>query len=233
MGNQQERDTPVQWKVIPFAEKYMVSERGDIYSTLRNKILKTTMVRKYHRVSFITNEGKDKAYLVHRVVALCFIENPDNKPEVNHIDGNPDNNRVSNLEWVTRQENQKHAFDNELNTNSGEANGRCVMPSETAIEIYKALLNGMSCNEASQVFGYNKATIRNIKIKKNWNQYLRDLPDIPIKKNKNKPLTKDQVTLIKSLRATQGKTCKQISEMLGFGLGQVEGVFRTRGTTGV
>ncbi|PFA42012.1 NUMOD4 motif-containing HNH endonuclease [Bacillus thuringiensis] len=51
---------------------------------------------------------------VHRAVAETFLENPHNKPEVNHIDGNPENNHLSNLEWVTKKENMNHAFDNGL-----------------------------------------------------------------------------------------------------------------------
>lgn len=54
--------------------------------------------------------GTHKRYLVHRLVAQAFIENIENKIEVNHIDGNKLNNHVSNLEWVTRSENMKHSY---------------------------------------------------------------------------------------------------------------------------
>lgn len=61
-------------------------------------------------VTDLYNEGRRKTVRVHRLVAKAFIDNHDNKPEVNHKDGNRHNNNVDNLEWVTKQENCIHAW---------------------------------------------------------------------------------------------------------------------------
>ena len=63
-------------------------------------------------------DGKEKTHLVSRLVAMSFLPMPFDKLTVNHIDGNPSNNRIDNLEWCTLQENVKHAFDTGLQRNS-------------------------------------------------------------------------------------------------------------------
>ena len=65
----------------------------------------------YHRISYYEPETKKtRCLMVHRVVAMKYLPNPENKEEVNHIDGNKSNNSVSNLEWVTRSQNHQHAY---------------------------------------------------------------------------------------------------------------------------
>ena len=75
------------------------------------KILKHNIHKDgYHLVGLSKNNSK-KSYLVHRLVAEAFISNPEKKSEVNHIDGNKNNNCVNNLEWVDRCENMRHRID--------------------------------------------------------------------------------------------------------------------------
>lgn len=105
------------WKEIAGAKGFIeVSNEGRVRSLLRGtpRILKTQVDNKgYHRIR-VTIEQIKMSYRVHREVAKAFIDNPSNLPQVNHIDGNKDNNRVSNLEWVTNKENADHAIKNGL-----------------------------------------------------------------------------------------------------------------------
>lgn len=101
---------------------YEVSSLGRI-SNYR-KIMKTYSINSGYQCVKLYKDGKKKAALVHRLIATSFIPNPDNKPMVNHIDGNKLNNHVDNLEWVTCQENLKHARDTGLNAYNKPSTGK-------------------------------------------------------------------------------------------------------------
>lgn len=84
----------------------------------------------------LTSNSISKSYKVHRLVAINFIANPLNKPQVNHIDGNKFNNHVENLEWCTQNENMQHAYDTGLKKKMfGSKNGasKFVLNFETGI----------------------------------------------------------------------------------------------------
>ena len=85
---------------------YQISNYGRIWSCKRNRYLSPfTNNKGYKAINIIAVNGKRKGELIHRLVALHFIDNPDNKPEVNHINHIRDDNRVENLEWVSKSEN--------------------------------------------------------------------------------------------------------------------------------
>jgi len=99
-------------KEIKLGNRYIVYENGTIWSIKQSKFLKGIVGRGgYYRFNLV--EHGNCQYL-HRLVAKLFIENPENKPMVNHKDGNKLNNNVSNLEWVDCKENTKHAIETGL-----------------------------------------------------------------------------------------------------------------------
>ena len=101
-----------EWKVVEGTYGALeVSSYGRVKSNLRDgRILKTTVDKKgYHRLRMTINREK-YAFKLHRLVAIAFVPNPDNKPQVNHIDGNKNNNAASNLEWASNLENAHHAM---------------------------------------------------------------------------------------------------------------------------
>ena len=92
---------------------YSISTEGEVRKDTTNYILSQSSQQDYKFVGLIIN-GKQKRMRVHRMVALTFIDNPDNKPYVNHINGNRSDNNVENLEWVTPSENTQHAVNTGL-----------------------------------------------------------------------------------------------------------------------
>jgi hypothetical protein len=113
---------------------YKVSNHGRVFSFQRignrkDRILKLFKTHKgldYLSVSLNKN-GSSKTSSIHRLVATAFIENPEGKAEVNHLDGKPSNNYVSNLEWVSRSQNILHAYAIGLNSAKGGRNNRHIL----------------------------------------------------------------------------------------------------------
>lgn len=111
------------WKKSSINSNYMISDDGRIR---RNGSDNDHSMRDNdgYLVTDLYKNGRRSTERVHRLVATEFVPNPDNKPEVNHKDGNKYNNLATNLEWVTKKENCRHAWDNGLVTPSRSMLGR-------------------------------------------------------------------------------------------------------------
>lgn len=130
------------WKKID-GFNYSVSDTGEVRNDGTGKIKSNvTTDHGYEKVD-LYSESKRKTMRVHRLVAQAFVDNPDNKPQVNHKDGNKHNNTPDNLEWTTAKENMEHASRNGLTSHiphygmlgkknpNGGAKGRPVKIVET------------------------------------------------------------------------------------------------------
>lgn len=107
------------WKRIPGYSKYRISKDGQVYSSISKRLLKATKSEGERMTVHMKPDDrkKGKPEYIHRLVALAYLPNPENHPIINHIDGDPSNNIVDNLEWCSYSHNSKHAFDAGLNKN--------------------------------------------------------------------------------------------------------------------
>ena len=124
------------WKTVTGfegAENYQhfqISNLGRVKNTKTGHIKMNQKTKDGYLQIRLTNKNKSYTYRIHRLVALAFIDNPYKKKEVNHIDGNKENNNVNNLEWSSRSENMKHSHSLGLSNHKGKNNPkskRCVI----------------------------------------------------------------------------------------------------------
>lgn len=149
-------------KKIKEFSNYNIDKEGNIYN--KNKKLKPTLNNKgYLRISLSNNNSK-KYYLIHRLVALHFVDNNDieNNIQVNHIDGNKLNNSATNLEWTTCKNNIKHSFLNNLSNYKGENNGRSKINDDIINKIREDFKNGIKRKELAEKYNISYSHIVSI-----------------------------------------------------------------------
>lgn len=116
------------WRNIVDEPNYRVSNKGNVKNKNTGRILKPGINRYGYPYVSLYNDGVPKPKTVHRLVARAFIPGYDNTLQVNHKDGNKTNNSVDNLEWMTRLENMRHAYDNGLISHRSGKSGRPAIP---------------------------------------------------------------------------------------------------------
>lgn len=141
------------WKdIIGYEGLYQVSNLGNVRKIKKNGIIKSKNVY-LHKTNYVVStfckNGFQKTFRVHRLVAQAFIPNPNNKPYVNHKDGNKQNNCVSNLEWVTHIENMEHS--KTLHIKDNRKKKCCKMINGKIIKIYDSITDAAIDNNANKL----------------------------------------------------------------------------------
>lgn len=184
------------WKdVVGYENYYIVSNQGKVRSVERECTQYNGLTKNYNTrilpskdvATFVDKDGYIKVrlnkagvknnHMVHRLVAIAFIPNPENKPEVNHKFGIKSDNRASELEWMTTSENQQHAHDNKLyECQKGETNGMSKLSEEQVREIHKLYSTGEVTQEyLSKLFNVAGSAISRILTGTRWKHVYKEL----------------------------------------------------------
>jgi len=162
------------WKPIKgYEDFYQVSNLGDIKSLFRliktgenkrsvgERLLKQNTNRYGYKMVSLSKDSVLKTVSVHRLVGIAFVDNTQNKSEINHIDGNKSNNEIHNLEWCTKSENNKHSLKLGLRvTKKGIEHYNSRFKEEDIINIRNS---NLSESNLSNLYNVNRATIGKIK----------------------------------------------------------------------
>lgn len=215
--------------------KYYVSRAGKVISKKVHihelKVFETNKGYQYVKTS--TSKGKSRAEFIHRLVAKAFIPNPDNKPEVNHIDGNKHNNCVENLEWVTSKENKDHARNHHLiRPAKGEKSGMTNLTNNKVRAICEDMeRNELTIKELSKKYNVTKDTLYSIRTRRAWTFISEDYY-FP-KKTKQKYKFSENTIRKMCKMFEQGYTSTQVSKKLGINKSTANDIYKHRRHTDI
>lgn len=184
--------TPKEVPDIEHENRYMVSNHGEVIDMFKYCSLNQLNSNGYKFVEFTLNTGAKRRIPVHRLELLAFDYNPEYKNlQVNHKDGNPSNNMITNLEWTTAKENSDHAMLFGLHKMHGEDNPNNKLTENQVREICEHIQTGQYFDtEIAKMYGVSYATISDIHKGKIWNRISRDYD---LSSRKPRALSNDQI----------------------------------------
>ena len=176
------RYAPEYWSDIPNYEGYyQVSNHGNVRSLnrsvvqqngrkqfIKGKTIKPHLTNKGYFKVHLWRDGKKISRSIHRLVAMAFLANSLNKPQVNHINGCKTDNNLCNLEWNTQSEQQIHAYQNGLQAR-GEKHHYAKLSLEEVIQIKQSLKSQVLQKDLAAKFNISQQTISAIKTNSRWN----------------------------------------------------------------
>lgn len=145
---------------------YQISNYG-VVKNANGKLLTISKNQHGYPTVKLSNGDRGKRMLLHRLLAIAFIPNPNNHNEINHINGIKSDNKLTNLEWCDRSHNIKHSFDIGLNSHRGSRNSNAKLTEKEVTEI--RILQNILCNDKlSKLFGVRKTMISQINLGQAW-----------------------------------------------------------------
>ena len=219
------------WRDIPGFSYYKVSNIGRIKRKSRDiidKLGRTTKLKErilnipnayqknrkpdYCKINIVRDNGKKFALLIHRAVTMAFIPNPENLPEVDHIDSNRANNSVENLQWVTKMDNMKKAV---VSGHKGVNNINAKLTEKNVEEICNCLCNNETKASIAKKFNVSEQVIGFIAKKKYWSHLdcVKNLPE-SVSAQKSVKHSTDEIQRIKNL-ILSGMSNTEIASLTG------------------
>jgi len=191
---------------------YSISNFGNVYSHLTEKLLNPFVDSDGYFQVMLRGSKKAITRRVHRLVAEAFIHNPENKSQVNHIDGNKSNNVLENLEWNTPFENVIHSVELGLSP-KGEKSYLAKLSENDVVSIKDLIINGFSNQELANEFKVDSGTIGQIRSKKTWKHINPEL-NLPKSSHTRNTLSANDIPKIRAMDIA-GETRAAISRVFG------------------
>ena len=179
-----------EYKKIKNFSHYRIYNTGKIYSEFINRFITPTKDSgNYLQNTIVDDFGNRKTIKTHRLVAMAFLPNPNNYPDVNHKDFNRQNNNVENLEWYTQEYNSHYTRDNHLEYNSQSYKKLSPLKEEQVLLVPTLMNYGFSVKLIAKLYKVGHITIRNIIKKRTWRwlklnfnrpPFIRETINIPV-----------------------------------------------------